>query len=99
MRSLTPTRKLFLLYLIAINLFQLYQMGDDKQRAVHQQWRIPEAQLLTVNWIGAPVGTLLGMLLNWHKVRRIDFWLHAFGACLVWYLIVRFVFRKRRYLL
>ncbi len=77
---MTLGKKLLILYLIAINIFQIVQMGDDKHRVENQQFRIAEAQLLTVNWVGAPAV------------------LYALGALVVWFVVIRFVYRKRKYL-
>ena len=44
--------KIFLLYLTVINLFSFTLMGIDKQRAIHQKWRIPEKSLFLSVLIG-----------------------------------------------
>ncbi|AXJ00713.1 Uncharacterized membrane protein YsdA, DUF1294 family [Cyclonatronum proteinivorum] len=45
-------------------------MEFDKRQAVAKEWRISEAQLLTVAAAGGSIGIGTGMLVKWHKVRK-----------------------------
>ena len=60
-------------YLAVINLIAFGMYGADKQKAIHKQWRIPEAQLLAVAAIGGSVGAILGMQFFHHKTRKWKF--------------------------
>ncbi len=57
-------------YLAAMSLFALILYGIDKSRAVRKRWRIREAWLLGVSFLGGSVGALLGMQLFRHKTRH-----------------------------
>ena len=60
-------------YLILINAVGLAVMFLDKQFAIRQRRRIPEASLLTVAAVGGSVGCLMGMYLFRHKTRKPKF--------------------------
>lgn len=67
--------KSILIYYIIINLVTLLIWGVDKNRAIRQQWRIPEKWLFFLALIGGAFGALAGMLLFRHKIRKARFWL------------------------
>ena len=75
-------------YLISINIIGLILILIDKQKAIHNKWRIPENTLLFIALIGGCFSMLLGMYLFHHKTKKIKFKLvHLF--CLLWvYLIL-----------
>ena len=62
-------------YLILSNARGLVLMRIDKKKALHHQWRIPEATLMTVAALGGSVGSLAGMYLFRHKTRHPKFYL------------------------
>ena len=68
------------IYLAVINLIAFGMYGADKQKAIHKQWRIPEAQLLAVAAIGGSVGAILGMQFFHHKTRK---WKFRVGVLLI----------------
>ncbi len=57
------------IYLTIINIIALAAMAIDKLRARRHRWRIPEHTLLLIAALGGSAGSLIGMLLFWHKVR------------------------------
>lgn len=65
--------KLFLAYLILINLVNFILFGIDKYRARHGKWRIPEATLFTVAIIGGSIGAYVGMSVWRHKTKHKQF--------------------------
>ena len=65
--------KLLTIYLILMNAAGLMFMLVDKQKAIHNRWRIPEATLMTVAAIGGSLGCLLGMKLFRHKTKHNSF--------------------------
>lgn len=65
--------KLLTIYLILMNAAGLIFMLVDKQKAIHNRWRIPEATLMTVAAIGGSLGCLLGMKLFRHKTKHLKF--------------------------
>ena len=60
-------------YLILINLATFLLFGVDKRRARRQQWRIPEATLLTVAVLGGSIGAILAMQIFRHKTKHPKF--------------------------
>lgn len=65
--------KIFIIYLIAVNIAGFALMGVDKRRAVRHRWRIRESALFIVAAIGGSVGVLLGMLIFRHKTKHLSF--------------------------
>ena len=80
--ELLPPVAIRLIYavLIAINVIAFAVYGLDKKRAIHDEWRIPEATLLTLAAAFGSVGALFGMYTFRHKTRKPKF---AFGVPLL----------------
>ncbi|MBO7690487.1 MAG: DUF1294 domain-containing protein [Clostridia bacterium] len=60
-------------YLVVINVVAFAIYGLDKKRAIHDEWRIPEATLLALAAVGGSVGALFGMQTFHHKTRKPKF--------------------------
>ena len=67
-------KTILLVYLVLVNAAGLLFMFVDKQKAQRGQWRIPEATLMLTAAIGGSVGSLLGMYLFHHKIRKPKFY-------------------------
>lgn len=65
--------KLLVLYLLAINIVAFFAFGIDKFKAKHDQWRIPEATLLSMAVLGGSIGALTGMKVWRHKTLHNKF--------------------------
>ena len=65
--------KIFLAYLLIINLLGFFIMLIDKQRAVHKEWRIPEKTLIGVSIFGGSIGMFIGMSSFRHKTKHKKF--------------------------
>ena len=64
----------FIIYcLVFINAAAFMLYGIDKHKAVKGKFRIPEATLLGVAFIGGAAGAFLGMQLFRHKTRKPKF--------------------------
>lgn len=63
--------------LIVINVAAFAMYGIDKKRAIAEEWRIPEATLLTMAAACGSVGALFGMYTFHHKTRKPKF---AYGV-------------------
>ena len=63
--------------LIVINVVAFAMYGIDKKRAIADEWRIPEAILLTFAACCGAVGALFGMYTFRHKTRKPKF---AYGV-------------------
>ena len=66
--------------LIVINVAAFAMYGIDKKRAIADEWRIPEAILLTFAACCGAVGALFGMYTFRHKTRKPKF---AYGVPLM----------------
>ena len=62
-------------YLIIINISSLLLMGIDKILAIKKKRRISEHTLITISFFGGSIGTLLGMLIFRHKIRKPKFYI------------------------
>lgn len=61
-----------LILLAIVNAASLAFFGVDKLRSLKGGWRIPEARLLLVAFLG-PFGAYAGMLIFRHKTRKVKF--------------------------
>ncbi len=66
----------FLIYFIFINIVGFAVMGIDKKRAVRGAWRISEASLFLVAFLGGALGCTLGMRHFRHKTKH---WYFKYG--------------------
>lgn len=67
--------ELFAIYLVIINVYGLYIMYDDKKRAIHHRYRIPEKKLWMVAFCLGSLGTTAGMWLFSHKSAKARFFI------------------------
>lgn len=65
---------LFLIWCGVLSLAAILLYGVDKRRAKRHQWRIREAVLLGVSFLGGAVGALTAMNLFRHKTKHWYFW-------------------------
>lgn len=65
--------RLFLIYLLLINVVTFVVYGVDKWKAKKDLWRIPEATLLGLAAIGGSVGAWGGMQVWHHKTLHNKF--------------------------
>ncbi len=69
--------KTFLLFLvfhfISINIITILAYWKDKRAAVSGGWRVPEAQLHTLEFLGGWSGALLAQKMFRHKTRKKSF--------------------------
>lgn len=71
---------LFYYYLLAVNVIGFFAMYIDKQKAIHNKWRIPEKTLFLIVLIGGSLGTTLGMNTFRHKTKH---WYFKYGMPLI----------------
>ncbi|TJX15416.1 DUF1294 domain-containing protein [Tissierella creatinini] len=60
-------------YLIFINIATFLIFAVDKKRAQRGKWRVPEAWLFGLSFIGGSLGGLLSMKIMRHKTKKISF--------------------------
>lgn len=65
--------KIFIIYLISVNIAAFIIYGVDKRRAKKQKWRISEATLFVLALIGGSVGSEIAMYIFHHKTRHMRF--------------------------
>ena len=63
-------------YLFIINIIGFALMGIDKKRAVRGAWRISEASLFLIAFLGGALGCTLGMRRFRHKTKH---WYFKYG--------------------
>ena len=59
--------------LVIMSVIAFITYGIDKRKAVRKKWRIPEATLLLLAFLGGGIGALLGMIFFHHKTRKWKF--------------------------
>ena len=70
--------------LAAVNIAAYFLMWQDKQRAIRQQWRIPERTLLLLSLLGGFIGMHLGRQHFRHKTQRWYFSLTVIISAILW---------------
>lgn len=65
--------KIFLCYILLINIYALFLMYCDKNKAKKREWRIPERKLFTIAFALGSFGIFLGMHLFRHKTKHTKF--------------------------
>lgn len=78
-----------LIYLLTINFITFITYGIDKRKAIKNKWRIKEATLLGLSFIGGSIGALMGMIIFHHKTKKPRF---KFGVpvMLIFHLVILF---------
>ena len=90
------TIMLFLVFqLISINVVTFIAYGVDKRAAVRGNWRVPEIQLHTLEFLGGWSGALVAQRFFKHKTKkksfRTDFYLVILAELVVIGLILHFL--------
>ena len=62
--------KIFLIYLLLMNIAGFAAMGIDKCKAKAHAWRIPEKTLFGLSLLGGSAGTWAGMYAFRHKTKH-----------------------------
>lgn len=62
--------KLFIIYLIVVNIVAFIVYAFDKYQAQNDRWRISEATLLWMTVAGGGIGSLAGMYIWRHKTKH-----------------------------
>jgi uncharacterized membrane protein YsdA (DUF1294 family) len=64
---------ILIIYLVAVNIFTLTLMWWDKRKAKKKEWRVAEATLLLLSFIGGALGLFVGMFKFRHKTLKRSF--------------------------
>lgn len=81
------------IYLAVINLIAFAFYGADKAKAKRAAWRIPEAVLIGLAFLGGAAGAWLGMLVFRHKTKHLKFRILVPIAFVLWVLFLVFCWR------
>ena len=65
--------KLFLYYILIINLYGIFVMYSDKNKSKKGKWRTPENTLFTIAIAFGALGIFIGMRLFRHKTKHNKF--------------------------
>lgn len=77
------TLLLFVLYhLFCINVCAFFAYGADKRAAVRGDWRIPEAHLHTLEFLGGWLGAFVGQKIFHHKSKKRSY------QAMFWFMLV-----------
>lgn len=74
--------KLFVTYMIIVNIISFFLMFADKIRAKKKLWRISEKTLFLSALLGGSAGSLLGMYLCRHKTKH---WYFVVGMPVIFF--------------
>ena len=87
---------LWVIVLAAVNIAAYFLMWQDKQRAIRQQWRIPERTLLLLSLFGGFIGIHLGRQHFRHKTQRWYFSLTVIISAILWLFFSAWFFLYKR---
>ena len=62
-------------YLLIVNILSFVVYGLDKLLAIFKFRRVPEVSLFFLGFTGGFIGSILGMILFRHKIRKNKFWI------------------------
>jgi len=81
------------IYLIAVNILTFILMWSDKRKAKKKEWRVAEATLLLLAFIGGALGLFFGMFKFCHKTLKRSFRAVAIIGLIVSLIIYWIAFR------
>jgi len=65
----------FAVYRIAISLISFIIVGIDKLKSKKGDWRVREATLIILAFLGGAIGVLIGMVFFNHKTKKQKFYI------------------------
>ena len=66
---------MILIYMGVMSIATFVLFGIDKKKAIAHQWRIKEATLILMSFLGGALGGIIGMSLFRHKTRKPKFFI------------------------
>ncbi len=67
--------KVFITYMVVINVLSFGLYGYDKYKAMIRAWRVPESTLMLCAISGGALGSYLSMKIFRHKTRKAKFYI------------------------
>ena len=64
------TLRILLIIYAVMSVIGFALMGIDKSRAINRKWRIKEATLFLIAFLGGGIGSTLGMFFFRHKTKH-----------------------------
>jgi uncharacterized membrane protein YsdA (DUF1294 family) len=86
-------RLAILVFLVLVNVIAYLMMWWDKRKARKKEWRVAEATLLILSFVGGAIGLLIGMFTLRHKTQKGSFKAVAFLGLIVSIIIYYIIFR------
>ena len=77
-------------YFVLVNIISFVVFGIDKYKAKKEEWRIQEKVLILLVGIGGGIGSILGMIVFRHKIRKPLFYLGIPGILIFQMLCICF---------
>ena len=71
------------IYLLAISVLAFFCMKADKRKAENGHWRIPEANLHLLEFLGGWPGSFLGQRVYRHKISKLKYQCTFYFICLL----------------
>lgn len=86
--------KLFIIYLVSVNIITVVLFALDKHRAMSSKKRIRERTLIFFSFVGGAFLALLSMYMFKHKTLKTKFIILIPLSFLLWSLIVMYLFNE-----
>ncbi|WP_067192640.1 DUF1294 domain-containing protein [Streptococcus sp. DD10] len=86
-------REAIFIILLGLNIVSFCFYGWDKRKAVKNQYRISEKQLLLFTFLGGGVGAFLAGHLFRHKIRKWYFQLSWYLSILIDFILIYWIWR------
>ncbi len=86
--------RIFLLYILFINIITFFAYGIDKRKAVKGRWRISEKSLLLMGLCFGSVGQIAGMKIFHHKTHKWYFKLSGYLFLIIHIVIIYIIITK-----
>lgn len=74
---------ILIIYYVLINLTAFYCMYADKQKAINHEYRISEATLFNLAFLGGVIGYFFGMFKFHHKTKKTKFYVYGVIAMFI----------------
>lgn len=88
------TLKNFIVYIIVVNMIGFLVMLIDKKKAKNGSWRIKEATIFSITFLGGGIGTIVGMYIFRHKTKKYKFTIGLPAILICEIILIIFIYLK-----